>query len=562
MIDIFLDLTQASYQRIHVTLQWKPKSNYLLWSLPIWTPGSYTVRDHSQHLHSTKVSQLSKSIDFVRLSTSSWECYLQNQSKVSLSYIIEAHELSVRSSFIDPEFASLCLSSVVTLIEGMRYDEHRLYVNLPSGWTSYTTLDFSNFYKAEDYDQLVDSPLHAGVFKTYDISVKTFKHKLILLDNLPQPLPSNIDIDVSKICEACCDLLGSAPPSANKYQFIVLLLRKGYGGLEHNDSSTIAYDWNSITNKDGYRKFLQLLGHEYLHQWNVRRLRPREYLKYDYNNVVLSDSLWFAEGVTSYYDTALTFISKITDQNSYLNDLSNDILSFLNYNGLKVQSLADSSREAWIKLYKQNPSSINNQVSYYKLGAAMSFCMDVLLRQLNSSLSYILRSLWHKYGITNLGYTRIDIVNEIKEVSESLADKISIWLDETDALPIRECAQIVGLKLEPTQINDIYTGLTLKTVGERILVKQIDLNSPGSLAELIIEDEIIAINDFRLLEISELKLYLKERTSNTITYSRRNRIYTSVIKLPSRTFNSFEFRIDEDAPESAKNLRDRWLRFI
>ena len=34
--------------------------------------------------------------------------------------------------------------------------------------------------------------------------------------------------------------------------------------------------------------------------------------------------------------------------------------------------------------------------------------------------------------------------------------------------------------------------LSLKTVGERILVKQIDLNSPGSLAELIIEDEIIA----------------------------------------------------------------------
>ena len=48
--------------------------------------------------------------------------------------------------------------------------------------------------------------------------------------------------------------------------------------------------------------------------------------------------------------------------------------------GCSIQSLAASAREAWIKLYKATPASRDSQISYYRLGAAVAFCLDVRLR--------------------------------------------------------------------------------------------------------------------------------------------------------------------------------------
>ena len=53
-----------------------------------------------------------------------------------------------------------------------------------------------------------------------------------------------------------------------------------------------------------------------------------------------------------------------------------------------------SAEEAWVKLYKATPASRDSQVSYYRLGAAVAFCLDVRLRSLGSSLAALLRHLW------------------------------------------------------------------------------------------------------------------------------------------------------------------------
>ena len=70
----------------------------------------------------------------------------------------------------------------------------------------------------------------------------------------------------------------------------------GYGGLEHDFASVLHFSWRDLLNQKKYKSLLQLIGHEYLHQWNIRRLRPIEYMKYNYDTPVITDSLWFAEG--------------------------------------------------------------------------------------------------------------------------------------------------------------------------------------------------------------------------------------------------------------------------
>ena len=178
------------------------------------------------------------------------------------------------------------------------------------------------------------------------------------------------------------------------------------------------------------RQLLQLVGHEYLHQWNVRRLRPADYRPYDYGRPVVSEGLWFAEGITSYFDLTTTLLAGFSDRTQFLQDLGDELSRVLMTPGRSVQSLADSAREAWVKLYKATPSSRDTQVSYYRYGAAAAFCLDVGLRQVGSSLSAVLRGLWESHGRCGRGYHRHDILSAIAERDGALAERLDGWLDQ------------------------------------------------------------------------------------------------------------------------------------
>ena len=48
--------------------------------------------------------------------------------------------------------------------------------------------------------------------------------------------------------------------------------------------------------------------------------------------------------------------------------------------GRAVQSLADSSFDAWIKYYRQDENSPNAIVSYYVKGSLVALLLDLVLR--------------------------------------------------------------------------------------------------------------------------------------------------------------------------------------
>ena len=122
-----------------------------------------------------------------------------------------------------------------------------------------------------------------------------------------------------------------------------------------------------------------MAAHEYLHQWNVRRLRPVGLRPYRYGQAVLIPELWFAEGVTSYYDQLIVLQAGLCSEEEYLKDLANDLSRFLSTPGRKVQSLLESATEAWVKLYRRDAHSDNQQISYYLTGALVSLLLDLHL---------------------------------------------------------------------------------------------------------------------------------------------------------------------------------------
>ena len=561
-VQVQLDLRQPHTQSIGVRMQWTPTTQRQVWQLPVWTPGSYTVRDHVQHLHSLRLFAGSSERPIRRLGPSQWLVDLDQLEPLTLDYTVTARDLTVRTCYLDPDVAALCLAGLVMELDGCRWSSHALSVLAPEHWQVHVPLDrLGDGWSAADLDALIDSPVHAGRFSSTAFKVAGQDHELVLIDAPPSGWPEALQADVEAVCAATCRLLGTAPPAGDRYQLVIQLLERGYGGLEHDHSSVLHYSRTDLHNPDGYRKLLQLIGHEYLHQWNVRRLRPLEYRPYDYSRAVVSEGLWFAEGITSYYDLTFPLLAGRSDRRTLLKDLGDDLSRVLLTPGRQIQSLAASAREAWVKLYKATPASRDDQVSYYGLGAATAFCLDVRLRDAGSSLAIVLRALWQSHGVHGRGYGRGDLVALIRTHNQELADALAEWLDDPDSLPLHETASMLGLDLVPSPSKDPHHGLTLSLEKGCIVVTRVEAGSPAQVAQLVVGDELIAVEGLRLRRTEDLPGLLRHRETSRMTYARRGRLGETSVS-PVSGVDHWQLSWDPGASVQQQELRDRWFEFL
>ena len=561
-VQIRLDLSHPETQTIAVSIQWTPQTQRQTFQLPVWTPGSYTVRDHAQHLHSLQLLANGEELPVRRMAPHQWLCDLPDLSPLTLNYQLEARDLTVRTGLLDPDFASLCLAAVAMDIDGCRWSPHHVAVTAPEHWSVHLPLEASaEGWVAADFDALVDSPLHAGPFQAEPFMVEGKTHELLLIGTPPMGWPPNFISDIEKVCSATCRLLGTPPPAGDRYQLVLQLLDQGYGGLEHDHSAVLQFSWSALAKPKGYRQLLQLIGHEYLHQWNVRRLRPVELRPYDYGQAVITEGLWFAEGITSYFDLSLPLLAGCSDRPTLLKDLGEELSSVLMSPGCSIQSLAASAREAWIKLYKATPASRDSQISYYRLGAAVAFCLDVRLRQRGHSMAAILRELWQGPGRQARGYSRDHIKAAVARWDRDLASDLDQWLDQPEAVPLLDCVKALGLRMDPVPLKHPDHGLTLKDAEGAALIQRVRRDSPGQRAGLVVGDELLAINGYRVRRSSDLAVLLEKQECVRVTYSRRSLLKETQL-FPDAGVDHWTLDWDPGCTTEQRQLRDRWFEIV
>ena len=562
-VRISIDLCEPARQQLKVKLEWTPRVHHQSWLMPSWTPGSYTVRDHAQHLHSLQLQQSGRAIRCKRVAPSGWTAELLNLDPVCLTYTLEARQLTVRTNHLDPDFASLCLPAVIMLIDGERWNPHHLQLCLPTDWLGHLPLPrVDDGYEAKDFDHLVDAPVHAGPFDSRPFTVCGHQHELLTIGEPPMGWPLTLQADIEAVCEAACTLMGTPPPAGDCYQLVIQLLDQGYGGLEHDHSSVLQFSWEALTKKDGYRQLLQLIGHEYFHQWNVRRLRPGAYVPYRYDKAEISDGLWFAEGITSYFDLTLSLLADKSDRQTFLEDLGKDISHVLLNPGCNIQSLADSSREAWLRLYKQTAANSVAQISYYRLGTVISFCLDVQLRQSGSALSCVVRDLWQRLGRYGKGYEPTDLIQALAAHNMALAELLPTWLETTMAAPIHESLSALGLQAVAIHAKHPNVGLQLSKQKGRFIINKVSPNGPAEHAGLVPGDELIGAHDWRLRGLDHWQALLQGPEQIPVLYARRGRLSSTILKKSDPIVEQWEISWDPRASSSQKDLRDRWFSIV
>lgn len=483
------------------------KQDSVIFSMPVWTPGSYLVREFARNIESVIAeNSIGKKLNIQKINKNSWEVNSESESEVKLKYRVYCNEPSVRTSEINSEHAFLANAGVFMFVRGFENCKCVLKINLPEdkSWKKISTglnKESENIYSAENYEVFIDSPVETGNQNILEFEINGIKHFISLTGkgNYDEEVLIN---DFKKIAEEEIKLLGGDIPYES-FTFIIHLVEKGGGGLEHLNSFVVQIPRWNFTDEEKYKKFLGLVSHEFFHLWNVKRIRPEALGPFDYDNENYSKELWVAEGWTSFYDNLILRRCDILNNEEYYKFIEVELNDIMKFEGRFHQSLEESSYDTWIRFYRKDENYNNTQVSYYTKGALTAMMLNIeIIKNTNAekSLDDALRMLYDDYKKDkSKGYSG-QRVKEVCEIAcgKSLDNFWKKYIYGKDELPLNEYLNFAGLKI----VNENESGIikldieTKKEDGKLIIIKVL---AGGTAYEsgLNFKDEIIAIDGVR-----------------------------------------------------------------
>ncbi len=357
-----------------------------------------------------------------------------------------------------------------------------------------------------------------------------------------------------------------------EYWFINLLTETG-GGLEHDNSTVLMTSRWAMRKRESYLNWLALVSHEFFHTWNVRRLRPKALMSYDYQQEQYLRELWIAEGITSYFDDLFLVWTGLCTRDEYLCRLSKNIQTVQSAPGRLVQGLVDASWDAWIKHYRPDENTQNARISYYLKGAVLAWMLDAQLRDRSggaNDLAKLMKQLWQEFRYT--GYTICDFE---RLVELHAGTELRTWLEQQVREPIEldlePALRYFGLRFKTTTgkkdnacdkpSSDVWIGSDSTFTDGRLLVRRVYRGSPSDLAGLNVDDELIALDGYRLTNDAwpdRLAMYQPGEKLDLLV-SRRGRLKQMQICLGKKPAHNWQLELDPAATLDAKSHLSNWL---
>lgn len=539
--------------------------------MAVWTPGSYLVREYSRHVENVQAQTVSGvPLSVRKVSKNRWYVAADEAGSVLVTYRVYCREMSVRTNWVDADFALLNgAPTFLSLVEDIARP-HDINVVLPSNWGTVMTgllhrPEVGRYsYRAVDFDTLVDTPILAGNPTVHSFKVGGKPHYLANEAEAGVWDGPGSARDTEKLVRAHWRMWGGGLPY-DQYLFINMLTQAG-GGLEHRNSTVLMANRWSTRSRKSYLDWLRLVSHEYFHVWNVKRLRPAELGPFDYEREVYTKNLWVAEGVTAYYTELGVRRAGLCSDSEYFEALSTLIRRLQTTPGRLVHPLEMASYDAWIKLYRGDENTPNTSISYYVKGAVVAFLLDAKIRRATDdakSLDDMLRLAYARHS-GEMGFTREEFRSLAEEVSGvPLGSWFVTVLETTEELDYADALNWLGMRFAPAKApcGRGWIGLETHAAGGRLLISQIRRDTPGWHAGLNVDDEILAINDERVLPAQWKARIQQFRAGDrvSILVSRRERLRLVEATLDAEPPDAWKLEPHPDASEAQQARRTAWL---
>lgn len=543
-----IETTQAQhhYFTVELTLMVSTKADWQL-RLPAWLPGSYMIRDFAKHIVTFSAASETGALDYIRSDKSTWQlppC----EGEVTIRYSVYAHDLSVRSAWLDSEFGFFNPSSLCLEVVGGHQHQHQINIT-PAPYAAWqlatgmpaVNIDSRGFgvYNAQSYAELIDYPMLMGSLTRIHFTAEGVPHELVLV-GAHFADEQRLSADLQAICSAQINSWQHVPFA--HYKFLTIVVADGFGGLEHRNSTALLCSrhtlepylhGNNTELSDEYLTFLSLCSHEYFHSWNIKQLRPACFHPYQLQQEQYTEQLWFYEGITSYLDDYFLHQSGVMAAPQYLARLGQTISRALRGKGPSRQSVLESSTLAWTTFYQQNENAQNAIASYYSKGAVIALLLDLATRlatEQQANLMSIMRLVDTRHRLH--GTEHHQLLQAIAAVTnEALAQQVNTWLASTESLPIDVLLQQFGVELSPatpdpfslqpgltsSAPSKVSLGAALLDKGEFVQIARIFEDSAAAVAGLAVHDKLVAIDGLQATRNNLLRAYQRYQPGMAVT---------------------------------------------
>ena len=535
---------ERNKQYVQIKVQIPVSKECTLVHVPSWRPGRYELGNFAKNINRFRVyNDQKKALTFQKINKDTWEVDSKATNFISVEYSYYASELNAGSTFLSDNQLYVNPVNCCVYTEETQHLPCAIELYIPESWKVATSLAGENKSRtATDFDELADSPficsplLQVETYLVNDTKFYVWFNGEIKVD-WDRLLP-----DFEAFSKKQIEKFIEFP--ASEYHFLIQILpTKAYHGVEHCKSTVITLGPTYEVFRSLYKELLGVSSHELYHTWNVKALRPKVMLPYDFKKENYSELGYIYEGITTYMGDHFLLKSGVFSLEQYLNEFNNQLQKHFDNPARFNYSVAQSSFDTWLDGYV--PGAPGRKVSIYTEGCLLAFVTDVKIREATQNkygLDEVMKRLYFDFALQGKGITENDYQSTLENVAgisfESFFKDFVHGTQPYESI-LTEALDYLGLELfhKPSSLySEGRLGMKLLPLGKSFQVTAMYAGGPAELGGMRIGDEIIAVNGFILNNDIESWLTYFDENIKDITFVREGKIISTQLPEVQRYF--------------------------
>ncbi len=502
-------------------------SDEIFLEVPTWVPGAYAFMRYGRDIvdvHAFDAASGSPAL----VERQGWNAFRVDAGKKRI-------KVTYKVFVVDPAWGELVgivgtdqavlLATRLFFVRGERSAPCRVTYDLPEKWAFHHPSGAKKIdertYEYPNYEVLLDTPVVCGTFEKITRTIFGTPFHFIFLERATGFAKKSEELvdALVRVSAACEKIFGAFP--FDDYSFVMSSDPRAHWGLEHGSATMIGIGEDVFVDPEARLQCIRVAGHELVHAWNVKRLKPKPILDLDLSKGSFTDGLWVAEGFTRYWEMLIAVRANEMSPARFFSNVVNYYRYLAARPAYARTSPSDSSRATFLNHHRY-PGAWNSSIDYYDAGMLVAFDIDATLRRAKtpSSLDESFVAFYSEFLAR--GFCGADARAFFASRDAALEPLLAREVDGAGALSTIEQLEAIGFAV--ARSNVARAGLVLeKNVGPRII--DVLEGSAAAVSGLAPDDEIVKIED-AAFHVAGLKWLIKNESAFAITVRRGARFFT------------------------------------
>ena len=533
------------------------------------SPGRYAIHEFAKNVYGFKATNgAGEALEIKRDDPYSW-IITNTDGIINIEYILFANRGGGTYSQVDLTHAHLNMPATFVYAETLQERPIEITFNARNdlGWKVATQLKHKegNTFSAPNLYYFMDSPTEISDYREREFQVDGQTVKFVLHDPNPD---SDFDTYWERIQAIVLQekaVFGELPTyDFGEYTFLACYAPNVSGdGMEHRNS-TILTDTETLA-EGGMEWNIGTVSHEFFHSWNVERIRPADLEPFQFDQANMSNSLWFAEGFTSYYTNLILERAGVISAEDYVKGLNGTFNYVWNSPALQYFNPIEMSNQAPFVDAATSVDPVNREnmfISYYSYGSVLGLALDLSLREKDLNLDDFMQLMWKRFGKTEVAYTVEDIEATLADYAgaEFAQDFFGKYIYKSNMPDYKNLLEQVGLQLNRATAKPYFGASFSETSNGLEISRNTFKGSPAYQADLDKGDLITSIDGVAMTSNDAFKELLSNKNIDDVlqvTFERFGEEHKTEVRLTADP--TFTIAIDNNAKKEAVKAREAWL---